>query len=210
MKTISSKLEELMNSEVSEVIQKRMEEFEKVGGEGNNRWFSELCFCILTANSTAKLGIEIQNDLGFEGFANLPVSELTEKLQEAGHRFYRTRGEYIVEAREYSDSIKDIVKEFSDSREARKWVVDNVKGIGFKEGSHFLRNIGYRDLMILDRHVLRVADRWGVIDEIPNTLTKKRYLSIEKEIEKLSNRMGLPLGEIDLYIWYMDTEKVLK
>ncbi len=210
MKDLCSKLKDLMDSEVGDSVDERMAEFEEVGRKGNRRWFSELCFCILTANSTARLGIEIQEELGPEGFASLPEEELQEKLNELGHRFYRTRAGYIVRARKYSNSIKEIITDILDPKEKRRWLVENIKGIGYKEGSHFLRNVGYKTLMILDRHVLRVVDDWGVIDEIPKTLTKKRYLSIEKKIENLAEEVGVPLGEIDLYIWYMDTGEVLK
>ena len=88
--------------------------------------------------------------------------------------------------------------------------MDNVKGIGYKEGSHFLRNVGYENLAILDRHVLRVLNEGCIIDCIPNTLTEKRYLAVEEELEGLVDEVGLSLAEIDLYIWYMATGKILK
>lgn len=210
MPDLISELEELKNSDLKKLIQKRMKEFKGVGEGGNNRWFSELSFCILTANSSAQLGIDIQKELGAKGFIELPPSNLQEKLKELGHRFYRTRAEYIVEAREYSDRIKDIITDFSDPFDARKWLIDNVKGIGYKEGSHFLRNVGYERPMILDRHILRVLDEWSVIEQVPKTLTKNRYLAIENKVKKLADKIQLTPAEIDLYIWYMDTGKVLK
>ncbi len=176
MRELVNRLNELKKSEIQKVIQRRMAEFKGVGERGDDRWFSELSFCVLTANSSAKLGIEIQDSLGIQGFIELPLSRLQRRLKELGHRFYRTRAEYIVENRGYSDRIKGIIKDFSCPEEARKWLAENVKGIGYKEGSHFLRNVGYEDLMILDRHILRIVDRFRVIDHIPKTLTRKRYL----------------------------------
>ncbi len=164
----------------------------------------------MTANSSAELGIKIQDELGPSGFIEIPVSELKKRLKELGYRFYRIRAEYIVEAREYSDEIKDIITEFSDSQEAREWLVNNVKGIGYKEGSHFLRNVGREDLAILDRHVLRILEDWDVIECVPKTLTRNRYLSIEEEVKKLADKIQLPPGEIDLYLWYMATGRILK
>ena len=67
----------------------------------------------------------------------------------------------------------------SDGRDLRAWLVREVKGLGWKEASHFLRNIGFRDLAILDRHILRNLRRHGVIRTIPASLPEKRYLAIE-------------------------------
>lgn len=210
MEDLIAELEELKDSDIEEKITSRMKEFEEVGEKGNKRWFSELSFCVLTANSTAELGIEIQNELGIEGFINLSRQELQNELERLGHRFYRTRAGYIVENREYSHDIKDIVTDFADPREARDWLVENAMGIGYKEGSHFLRNVGYNRLMILDRHILRVICDYCLIDQIPKSLTEKRYLAIEEKVEDLAEEVNLSLGELDLYIWYMDTGRVLK
>lgn len=210
MEDLVSELKKLKKSEIGEKISDRIREFKEVGQEGNNRWFSELSFCVLTANSTAELGIKIQEELGINGFVNLPLPKLKEELNRLGHRFYRTRAEYIEENRDYSDNIKDKVEDFSNPQEARAWLVENIMGIGYKEGSHFLRNVGYEELMILDRHTLRVLCDYCVIDQIPNCLTKNRYLRIENKVKRLADELEKPVGELDLYIWYMDTGKVLK
>ncbi len=210
MSSLESRIRDLKDSEVQEKVSKRINEFERIGNKSDERWFSELSFCVLTANSSAQLGIDIQEELGSEGFIELSPSELQDKLEELGHRFYRTRAEYIVENREFSDRIKEIITGYSYSREAREWLVENVMGIGYKEGSHFLRNVGYENVMIVDRHILRILCDECVIDEEPNTLTKKRYLNIEERVEELAERTDISLAEIDLYLWYLETGKILK
>lgn len=210
MDDLVEELERLKGSEIANKISSRMKEFRRVGGKGNKRWFSELSFCVLTANSTARLGIEIQKELGIDGFVSFSQQELQDELKRLGHRFYRTRAEYIVENRKYSTDIKDIITDFTNSQEARGWLVENAMGIGYKEGSHFLRNVGREELMILDRHTLRVICDYCLIEEIPKCLTKKRYLKIEERTKDLAEEMDLALGELDLYIWYMDTGKILK
>lgn len=210
MKDLVAELEELKDSNIGNKIDIRLKEFEEVGYRGNKRWFSELSFCVLTANSTARLGMEIQNELGIDGFVNFPQRELQKELKRLGHRFYRTRAKYIVENRKYSTDIKDIITQFTSPREARDWLVENAMGIGYKEGSHFLRNVGHEDLMILDRHTLRIICDYCLIEEIPKSLTRKRYLAIEEKTKDLAEEVNLSLGELDLYIWYMDTGEVLK
>ena len=66
----------LMKAEVGRTVRGRMEEFRRLGTGGNSEWFSETCFCILTANSRAKLGIAIQQELGPSGFLSLPAEVL--------------------------------------------------------------------------------------------------------------------------------------
>lgn len=100
--------------------------------------------------------------------------------------------------------------EFGDERKAREWLVKNVEGIGWKEASHFLRNVGFGGVAILDRHVLRVLHEHGLIGEIPKSLPRGRYLEIEEKIEKLARKLDLSLGELDLYLWYMKTGEILK
>jgi N-glycosylase/DNA lyase len=190
---------------IGRVVEKRIDEFLSMREKGNYAWFSELCFCILTANSSAEIGIKIQDALGYEGFANLSEESLATKLREAGYRFYNVRAKYIVEARRYL-RIKDILEEVEEKRE---WLVKNVKGIGYKEASHFLRNVGFLDYAILDRHIMRIMHNSGII-EMPKNLSRKRYLEIEKRFINLASKLEMRPGELDLYLWYLSTGKVMK
>ena len=134
----------------------------------------ELCFCILTANFNAERCIKISEKLG-NGFLNLSEDRLVEKLKVLGHRYPRSRAKYIVEARKYIDSLKEIIIEnFKDENELRKWFVENVKGIGYKEASHFLRNIGFSNLAIIDFHTIDILAKYKLIQK-PKTLTKRKY-----------------------------------
>ena len=191
---------------IGDLVDKRIAEFMKIHKKGNEEWFSELCFCILTANSSAELGMKIQKEIG-DGFLKLSEQRLEKKLKELGHRFYNTRAKYIVEARKFG-RIKDVVTAM-DSLEAREWLVKNVRGIGYKEASHFMRNVGYLDFAILDRHILRIMSNYGLI-EMPKSLSRKRYLKIEEIFKGVAERVKMKPGELDLYLWYMRTGKVLK
>lgn len=203
------KVNELRRGKVGKLIARRIREFKGLGRKGSEEWFSELCFCILTANSTARLGMKIQRELGSGGFLTLPIEELRHRLKAAGHRFPNTRACFIVEARKFRD-IKGITERFTDARQARGWLAENVKGVGYKESSHFLRNVGFSDVAILDRHVLSVLHEHGLIDGLPRSLARGRYLEIERKLEELARKLGLTLGELDLYLWYSKTGEVLK
>jgi len=206
--SLAKSIVELKSSEVSEIVAGKMREFKELRKEGNEIWFSELCFCILTANSTAKLGLKIQGELGDE-LLTLPRKELTRRLKELGHRFYNKRAEFIVSARRFS-RIKDIITKFPKTQQAREWLVENVHGIGWKEASHFLRNVGFTDVAILDRHILAIMCEHRLIEQAPRTLTRRRYLEIEEKLRELAEKVNLSLAELDLYMWYLKTGCVLK
>ncbi|MCD6483123.1 MAG: N-glycosylase/DNA lyase [Candidatus Aenigmarchaeota archaeon] len=203
-----NKIEELKSSNVSSVIQKRIEEFERIGRSSIKEIFKELCFCILTANYNARGGVKIQEATG-DGFLILGYDQLAKKLKELGHRFPSTRAKYIVEARKKIGEIDKILNSELTEKEKREWLVKNIKGLGYKEASHFLRNIGYKNLAIIDFHIVDVLVRHGLIEK-PKTLTKRKYLEIEDVLKKIADRVGLSLAELDLYLWYMETGVVLK
>lgn len=209
MKELTKEVRSLMNSEVGDIVRTRVQEFILLHQKGNDYWFSELCFCILTANSSAILGIKIQRQMSPDGFKSLTLEQLTNRLTKLGHRFPKRRAEFIVNARTFCD-IKEIITGFADSRNARDWLVKNVKGLGLKEASHFLRNVGYFDLAILDRHIQRVMLEYGMITILPRSMTKKNYLVMEEKLKTLAEEITLPIGVLDLYLWYMKTGKVLK
>ncbi len=208
MQALIKNIETLKKSSVGNTVRQRIKEFQEAHNSGNERWFSEMCFCLLTANSSAKMGIKIQNTLGYQGFSQLKQEELVNKLQELGHRFYNKRGEFITLAREHLN-IKNKITSFSNQREAREWLAENIKGLGMKESSHFLRNIGYNNVAILDKHVINVLAENKIITR-PKNLNKKTYLEIEQKLEELSKETKLSLGELDLYLWCMKTGEVMK
>ena len=87
----------------------------------------------------------------------------------------------------------------------------NVNGLGYKETSHFLRNIGLgKNFAILDRHILKNLKRYGVIKSIPKTLTRKKYLEIERKMKKFSEKIKIPLAELDLLFWSEETGEIFK
>jgi|Deesub1362A_J573_1020465.scaffolds.fasta_scaffold00223_46 N-glycosylase/DNA lyase len=199
MEYIIKVVQKLKNDNVGGIIKARMNEF-KENRKGDV--FKELCFCILTANFNAERSIKIQEEIG-DGFLTLSESELATRLRQLGHRYPNVRAKYIVEARKHELKLEE------DAFRMREWLVNNIKGIGYKEASHFLRNIGYEDVAILDFHILNILERYNVIKK-PKTLTKRKYLEIEEKMREIAKRSEISLGELDLYLWYIETGKVLK
>jgi N-glycosylase/DNA lyase len=102
------------------------------------------------------------------------------------------------------------LKNGSPAQELREWLVKNVKGIGYKEASHFLRNIGYKNMAILDRHILKNLVRVGVLNSLPKSLSRTNYLDIEKKFLNFSKKINIAMDELDLLFWSMETGEVLK
>ena len=163
----------LVRGSVAEKVKQRLLEFESFKDKGSDEWFSELCFCILTANSKARTALEIQKELGSEGFCKAGMDEVRDCIIRYRHRFHNNKSRFIIAAREHVDIKQKVVGLIRDEGvvEAREWLVRNIKGIGYKEASHFLRNVGYKDVAILDRHILNLMVEYGVIDEV---ITKRQ------------------------------------
>ncbi len=207
-----NEIKRVQKSLIKEDINNRLSEFESFSSKDIKSWFSELCFCILTANSKAKTAIEIQQELGPDGFCECEKDEVKNCIIKNKHRFHNNKSKYIVEARKYIDIksiIEDIINEEGEI-EAREWIVKHIKGIGYKEASHFLRNVGYKNYAILDRHILNLMYENGYIYEIPKTLSKKRYLDIESKFKTIADELSMSAAELDLYMWYLKTGEVLK
>ena len=201
--------------ERKEIIKNRLNYFKTVINEDEKRLFAELCFCLLTPQSKAKIcDAAIQNLVKTNLLYTGSEDDIKDYL--IGVRFNNNKAKYIIEARKLfteNDELKvrkKIVK-FSSPWEIRNWLVENVNGLGLKESAHFLRNIGiYENLTILDRHILKNLNEYKVIEEIPNPLTKKQYLKIEKKFLEFSKEVGIPTEELDLLFWSEQTGEVFK
>ena len=205
MDGLIKKIEGVRNGSISEIIDDRMNEF-KLKREDREEVFSELCFCLLTANFQAEKSILIQERLK-DDFVGASEEELALKLKAEGHRFWPQRAERIVLARESFDELFGMLGK--DEFEVRDWLVENVKGIGMKESSHFLRNIGFSNVAIIDFHIVDLLVGEGIIDG-PKSLSRKVYLEVEEILRGLSLVVGLNLAELDLCLWFIETGKVLK
>ncbi|MBU4202191.1 MAG: N-glycosylase/DNA lyase [Candidatus Altiarchaeales archaeon] len=187
----------------------RISEFEAVGKGPDDRIFLELTFCLCTPQSKAKACWEAVSKLAGKGILRRGSrAEIRKGL--IGVRFANNKSDYIVEAR---GNFQEIIKfrELNNPLEMREFLVENVKGLGWKEASHFLRNVGYgKDIAILDRHILRNLLRFKVILEIPRSISKRRYIEIENKMKKFSQNIGIPLQELDLLFWSLETEEVFK
>ena len=207
MKELLKSINFLMNSDVRKQVDARIKEFKEVNKNSGNELFKEMCFCILTANFNAEKCIKIQDEIK-DGFFLLSKKKLAKKLTEVGHRFPNARAGYISESVKYKNDLKEIIQTYN-GEELRGWFVKNIKGLGYKETSHFLRNIGFNDFAVIDFHIVDILVRYNLIKK-SKVLTKKKYLEVESMLKEIGRNLNLNLAELDLYLWYLETGKILK
>ncbi|MBN2101272.1 MAG: N-glycosylase/DNA lyase [Candidatus Aenigmarchaeota archaeon] len=188
-------------------VDSKMGQFKKYRKMPADEIFKQLCFCIMTANFNAKRSMEIEERIG-DGFICFPEKKLASKLKEYGHRFPNARANYMTCNRKHKETLKQMI-DTKNEKELRDWIVKNIKGLGYKEASHFLRNIGYENFAIIDFHIIDVLVGYGLIER-PKAMTRNKYLEIEKILGKIAKRTGLSQGELDFYLWYSETQKILK
>jgi N-glycosylase/DNA lyase len=186
----------------------RLQDFANVKPE---EYFYELCFCICTpqskaehADAVAKL-LQAQNFYG-TGFDPTPL------LRDKTHyiRFHNTKAMRLLRVRQQWPEIASLLVSGTSSEEKRDWLAENVDGFGYKEAAHFLRNIGYRNLPILDRHILKHLVACGVFNELPMISTKARYMAAGEAFKTFGQHVGISMDELDLFFWALEAGLILK
>ncbi len=194
----------------------RISKFRQIWDNGDDKdIFAELVFCILTPQSKAKMcWATVENLKSKNILLKGKESHILKELILI--RFKYKKAHFIKKAQEQflkngKPVIKSRISQFRDVYEIRDWLVSRVKGIGYKEASHFLRNIGKSEnLAILDRHILKNLKLFSIIKNIPDSLLRKKYIEIEKRMKKFASNINIPLSHLDLLFWYKETGEVFK
>ncbi|MCO6510005.1 MAG: N-glycosylase/DNA lyase [Aridibacter famidurans] len=197
-------------------IEERLEEFREVWRSGTDvRLWEEMVYCFFTGGCSARMGlksVEAVRPHLFEG----SHESLTEALVGV-HRYPRARAGYVVASREFLREhcglrLRKKLESFRDPLERRDWLVKEkgIKGLGYKEASHYLRNIGFRGYAILDKHVLKCMHELGLIEAPKPPITRMRYLSVESTLKNFADQLKIDFDEMDLVLWSMRTGEILK
>ncbi len=203
-------------SERGAEIRARIKEFEAVWETGTDeRLWEEMVFCFFTGGCSAKMGLR-----SAEAVKPILMSgnhaELADALR-GKHRYPNARAGYIVASREFLQNhcemrLRRKLQSFDNHLERRDWLVKEkgIKGLGYKEASHFLRNIGFKGYAILDKHVLRSLAELKIIDDPKPPSTRLKYLTIEEQMRNLAGLTEIDFDELDLVLWSLKTGEILK
>lgn len=203
-------------------IESRLEEFRELREAPDERLFKELCFVILTSQSSAEDAWKAVEQLEDRGLLSDPKKRKVEPvIAENGVQFEEKKAGFIIENFRFlsqptfedpSKSMKMRQRINPDELEkCRNWLVDNIKGLGWKGASHFLRNIGYgNSFAILSSHTVSVLFDLDVL-EISNPPTNRsEYLKAEEKVNDFSEDIGIDIQALDLVLWSYRTGKVFK
>ena len=199
-------------------IRARLREFRHVWQTASDaRLWEEMVYCIFTAGASAKMGLRsVEAVRPF--LAKGQQQAMTRALVAAGaHRFPNARPAYVVITRDYLQSsfsmrLRDRLNSFSDPFARRDWLAKEprIKGLGYKEASHYLRNIGFKGYSILDKHIVRCLAELGVIDSPRPPTNRQRYLETESRMRQFAGEVGIDFDELDLVLWSIKTGEILK
>jgi N-glycosylase/DNA lyase len=194
--------------EKKEEIRTRLDAFRRIPRQ---EYFCELAYCLLTPQSSALHAEAAVAALRAAQCFDQPRRAAAVLRQKAHYiRFHNTKAKHLARAWRQFPSVTEHLAAAESGHDLREWLVKNVKGLGWKEASHFLRNIGFSGMAILDRHVLRNLKHHGVLATIPATLTSKRYLAIESRFSRFAAAIGISMDELDLLFWSRGTGRILK
>jgi N-glycosylase/DNA lyase len=197
-------------------IRARLAEFDAIGKRGTdlNLW-EEMVFCFFTGGCSARMGLN-----ALEAVRSILLTGEQDELAAAlvgVHRYPNARARYIVASRLFLREhcglrLRRKLNGFDCHFERRDWLVreKGIKGLGYKEASHYLRNVGYTGYAILDKHVLNCLAELKIIDEGKPPNTRSKYLMIEDRMKSLSCETGIDFDELDLVLWSMKTDMILK
>ena len=197
-------------------IRERLSEFAAIGRHATDaELWAEMVFCFFTGGCSARMGInslDAVRPLLLTGDQTALSTALSGK-----HRYPNARARYIVASREFLKEhcglrLRNKLQSFDCSLARRDWLVreKGIKGLGYKEASHYLRNVGFKGYAILDKHVLNCLAELKIIDDPKPPNTRTRYLMIEDKLKSLTAMTGIDFDELDLVLWSMKTGVILK
>ena len=198
---------------IEQQISDRIDEFDNIGRSGNDEQiFRELCFCILSSGVGPRVAERSLNAIG-DKLLDGPENKLIELLD--GVHKYPGKASYLYTTRLYLKENFDLklgpkLNSIDDPEERRDFIANNkgIKGIGYVQASHFLRNIGFRGYAILDKNILRTLYEFGIIEDIKPPASKKRYVLIENKMKEFSSDIGINIDRLDLLLWFRKTNKI--
>lgn len=144
------------------------------------------------------------NDFGLEVFRVLS-GQRCDLARSRAYRFPKVRAAQLSQARDALAKLPLVARLASDRspRSLRQDLVADIAGLGPKQASMFLRNIGRSyDLAILDTHVLHFMDMHDLLSMTQVRIgTVAGYERAERLAVDYAQTLGYPVGFLDWAIW---------
>ncbi|PSH01377.1 MAG: hypothetical protein BRC26_03645 [Nanohaloarchaea archaeon QH_8_44_6] len=203
-------------------IKERIREFRGLEQASEKRIFQELVFVILTSQTEAEKAWDAAKDLKNDGLLiEGSREEIMDVLEREGISYSEDKANYIVENRSFlmQPTLDKPEKGLKLKRQvwgkepekSREWLVENIKGLSWKGASHFLRNVGRgKDFAIISGHIIRKMHQLGLLKEPDFPGGREEYIEYEEKLREFSEKIDIPLEELDLVLWSMETGEVFK
>ena len=122
------------------------------------------------------------------------------------YRFYNTKADQLARSWivfQSEGGLRSLIDGFEQDQDARAWLVHCAPGLGPKQASMFLRDIGFsQDLAVLDRHILDYMALVGLHSAgARNVAGLGRYRKLEDQLRVHASDLGYSLGDLDRAIW---------
>ncbi|NKC17173.1 MAG: hypothetical protein GKR94_34745 [Gammaproteobacteria bacterium] len=154
---------------------------------------------ILDSDSSAKL----------EEALSAPAESVTENLVYKRYRYPKKGANYIWHSlsRIYDEfgNIRRLISFYPDPSSLRRALIKICPGIGPKQASHYLKNIGLtNDMAILDRHIMKYLEISGGESICYNNVSKiEKYEEVEERFIELARSFGFPASVVDQALWFI-------
>lgn len=171
-------------------------------------WY-DLAFCIVSSQERTNRALAAANCLGagyfrLMGSDDIP-SAIADLFQESyiSLRFINRKTQQLADSfqvlQNKRDYILDIATNFNTAYAAREFLMEHFPGIGPKQASMFLRNIGFgTDLAIIDSHIEKMSRI--LIPQIYMS-RKPNYADIEAELRQFADSRSVNLQTLDVILW---------
>lgn len=188
-------------------------------------WF-HICFCILSSNVPFEMAQSATRHLIEMNLIDRKQSALHPKMSleciaselskpcylppkknknKRKYRFPNVRAKHIVQTAVNLQGIriKDALQRCETDYQGRDFFVKYVYGMGYKESSMFLRNIGYScTLAVIDNHILHFMKEIGLVDPKEYRIqSPKTYLQLEMLLRNFASEKQVELPILDIAIW---------
>lgn len=193
-----------------------------------SKLLSELVLCILSSQEKYEVALaairELKKEKVFDNpKPNIAIGVIKDKINNILQkpfefeidnkqylrrlRFYSKKAQYIISTIEniYSNdlTIKKILLMGNCTNETRKTIISYSSGLGPKQASMFLRNIGYyTEYAVLDKHIIDYMRLMGLTTESKSSFSNiALYQQVEKKLKTFAESLNINLLHLDLAIW---------
>jgi len=143
--------------------------------------FYDLCFFICSPQTCFKNVLKLVAMLRTMDFYNLALEDYIMEfiLKEAGIFSPKSKAKRLLSAKKDFDLVLKILEMKKGDQELRDLLVKFIDGLGMKTASHFLRNLGCRNLVIIDNSILKFL-------KCERPTSNKNYKEIEKKFIEIA------------------------